>query len=499
MKTLFRGFASALMVVIMCVTALCSCNKGEEYDFKFEMPGRIYGELGSTQKISFVAHNISSLTVTTYPEGWSVDEVDMKNWTITVTAPDSFASDDNKIQENGLLKMTGFTTAGTAVYISSFLSLKNKVIDLRDVYSNSYVINDIDTRYVIDVTHIAESSQTITPTDVRLLWQTSNKSIDYCEYKKEDGTFSFFVGSEEVKDVNGSVVDVVLPQGNALVAAYDADDNIIWSWHLWLTEKSAESGAIATSAGVFMDRNLGAYSNSNGSNNTDEIFKSYGLFYQWGRKDPFVGPRDYKFSANSDHLLYTAGGGYTNHKYLDAEDEVESKYAVGTLEFAIANPLAFVLGSEENEYDWIYSSHNNTLWNSESKSIYDPCPRGWRVPKAGTYTSFDIAEAEDLADLKDVRGAYGWNLVDKNTGVSVFMHGAGRRSYQTGVLTNMNNYGYDNVPMPWIGYYWTAGVSGAQAESMFFDLNTTRAVNNRYDGAHKMYRANAMQVRCVRE
>ena len=487
------------MIVMLCVTTFCSCDKEEKYEFHFEMPGRIYSELGSKQVIPFIARNISSLSVTSTPKGWSVDNVDMKNWTITVTAPDSFATDKNSIEENGVLKMTGFTTAGTAIYISSFLSLKNKVVDLKSIYSNSYVITECDTRYVIDVTHIGESSQSITPANVRLLWQTGSKLADYCEYKKEDGTFSFFVGSVEVKDEKGNTVGVTVPQGNALVAAYDANDNIIWSWHLWLTEKSAESDVITTSAGIFMDRNLGAYSNSNGSNDTDKIFKSYGLFYQWGRKDPFVGPRDYNFSANSDHLLYTAGGGYTNHKYLGADSEVEFNYAVGTLEFAVANPLTFVLGSENNEYDWIYSSHNNTLWNSDSKSIYDPCPRGWRVPKAGTYLSFDIAEAEDLAALEDVRGAYGWNLVDKNTGVSVFMPGVGRRSYQTGVLTNMNNYGYDNVPMPWIGCYWTAGVNGNQAESMFFDLNTTRAVNNRYDGAHKMYRANAMQVRCVRE
>jgi hypothetical protein len=30
-------------------------------------------------------------------------------------------------------------------------------------------------------------------------------------------------------------------------------------------------------------------------------------------------------------------------------------------------------------------------------------------------------------------------------------------------------------------------------------LNTTRAVNNRYEAVKAMYRANGMQVRCVRE
>lgn len=499
MKTLFRGFTSALMIVMLCVTTFCSCDKEEKHDFQFEVAGRIFSDLGSTQVIPFIARNISSMSVTSKPKGWEVDKVDMDNWTVTVKAPDSYATDDNGIEENGLLKVTGYTAAGTAIYISSYLSLKNKVVDLTDIYSNSYVVCEPDARYVIDVTHIAESSQTIAPADVKVLWQSGSKLINYCEYKKEDGIFSFFVGSEEVEDASGNVVGVAVPQGNAVVAAYDNNENIIWSWHLWLTAQDADHGAITTSEGVFMDRNLGAYSNSNGSKDTDEIYKSYGLFYQWGRKDPFVGPRDYNFSANADHYVYTAAGGYTAIQYVDAESELESDLAVGSLEFAVANPLAFVLGSESNDYDWIYTSHDNTLWSSTSKSIYDPCPRGWRVPKSGTFLSFDIAEAEDMANLADVRGAYGWNLVDKNTGTSVFMPGVGRRSYQTGVLTNMNNYGYDNVPMPWVGYYWTAGAEGTQAESMFFDLNTTRAVNNRYEATHKMYRANAMQVRCVRE
>ena len=82
------------------------------------------------------------------------------------------------------------------------------------------------------------------------------------------------------------------------------------------------------------------------------------------------------------------------------------------------------------------------------------------------------------------------------------MPGAGRRSFENGKLTNVNNYGYENTPMPWVGYYWTAGIATSdrsKAQSMFFDLNTTRAVNNRYEPQKEMYRANAMQIRCVRE
>ena len=95
---------------------------------------------------------------------------------------------------------------------------------------------------------------------------------------------------------------------------------------------------------------------------------------------------------------------------------------------------------------------------------------------------------------------YGWHLVDKATGAKMFMPAAGRRSFETGVLTNVNDYGYDNVPRPWIGYYWTATAGdGNKSNSLFFDLNTTRAVNNRYEAVKAMYRANGMQIRCVRD
>jgi hypothetical protein len=101
--------------------------------------------------------------------------------------------------------------------------------------------------------------------------------------------------------------------------------------------------------------------------------------------------------------------------------------------------------------------------------------------------------------MTDVKGMYGWHLVDKATGAKVFMPAVGRRSFENGVLTNMNNYGYEHTPSPWIGYYWTASTAaGNKSQSLFFDLNTTRAVNNGYDAQKPMYRGNGMQVRCVR-
>jgi uncharacterized protein (TIGR02145 family) len=330
------------------------------------------------------------------------------------------------------------------------------------------------------------------------LWQSQKDLILYDSYDAATGVYTFYVGSQEEKDASGNVVGRSIPHGNAVLAAYDANQKILWSWHLWL---AGEINEVNTSVGVFMDRNLGAYKNSDGSTKAEDIHSSYGLYYQWGRKDPFLRPRDYCFTDNRDEVAY-AGSGITKlFRYVTAkmvEGEVRD-YAFGTMEYATADPFTYVLGTEENDYDWLHGEHDAELWSEGAKSINDPCPRGWRVPDATLFEAFDIDTAEDAAALADVKGKYGWHLVDKNSSAKLFMPGAGRRSFETGVLTNLNNYGYEHNPAPWVGYYWTASATdGNKSVSMFFDLNTTRAVNNRYEPGKAMYRGNGMQVRCVK-
>ena len=492
MKTLFRGILSFIIGVALCVTTFSACTTNEVYDFEFELPGQIVTEFGKTIVIPFKARNITSIVVSSTPKGWKVEDVDLNNWTITITSPASFADDTNNIEENGTLTLTGYTAASTAIHANSFLSLLNKEKNITAEYSNSYIITQPNTRYTIDVSHKGESGETISPSKVEVLWQTEISLISHCSFFPENNTFSFFVAGEDITDENGQKTGSRVIDGNAVVAAYDANDNIIWSWHLWLT--GSEPTGIVTSAGEFMDRNLGAYHNSNGSTRISDIYKSYGMYYQWGRKDPFVRPVDFSFKGGEDQMTYSYIGDIYRFTYVDAETE-----GVGTYEYAVTNPMSFIKGSKDNAYDWLYSSHDNTLWSATSKSINDPCPRGWRIPDADAFKAFDIAEEEDLAALADMRDMYGWHLVDKSTGVKMFMPGAGRRSFENGVLTNLNNYGYDYNPMPWVGYYWTTGTTADSATSLYFDLNTTRAVNNQYNPSKVMYRANAMQVRCVRE
>ena len=71
-------------------------------------------------------------------------------------------------------------------------------------------------------------------------------------------------------------------EGNAVIAVRDDLGNILWSWHIWLTDQP-QGQEYYNGAGTMMDRNLGATSATPG------YVVALGLLYQWGRKDPFLG------------------------------------------------------------------------------------------------------------------------------------------------------------------------------------------------------------------
>jgi hypothetical protein len=101
-----------------------------------------------------------------------------------------------------------------------------------------------------------------------------------------------------------------------------------------------------------MDRNLGAISATPGNVGT------LGLIYQPGRKDPFMGAS----SISSNNLALSTG-----------EWKIESAQYTGSLELtrlnAEHNPMTYYTTN-------IYSFGG---WKRE-KTMYDPCPAGWRVP-----------------------------------------------------------------------------------------------------------------------
>ena len=155
-------------------------------------------------------------------------------------------------------------------------------------------------------------------------------------------------------------------EGNAVIAAKDASGNILWSWHIWLTDQP-QGQEYYNGAGTMMDRNLGATSATPGD------VGALGLLYQWGRKDPFLGSSSISSST-------------TAKSTISWPSPVSSNSSRGTVSYVTANPTTFVYGTSSTDYDWHYSSRDNSLWTTsdKAKSIYDPCPAGWRVPDGGS-------------------------------------------------------------------------------------------------------------------
>ena len=157
-------------------------------------------------------------------------------------------------------------------------------------------------------------------------------------------------------------------EGNAVIAAKDGSGNILWSWHIWFTDQP-QSHVYNNNAGTMMDRNLGATSATKGD------VGALGLLYQWGRKDPFLSS-----SSISDAIEAKST--------ITWPSAVSSDSSNGTIDYATANPTTYITYNNKN-YDWYYtgdSSTDNTRWTTsdKGKSIYDPCPAGWRVPDGGS-------------------------------------------------------------------------------------------------------------------
>lgn len=175
-------------------------------------------------------------------------------------------------------------------------------------------------------------------------------------------------------------------EGNALIAAFDGNGTVLWSWHIWLCDFDPEQTAQLYSGAskYMMDRNIGALSA------LPATTLSYGLFYQWGRKDPFLG------SGNGSSIAMGSTGEFDT---IATNDQC-------TVNFALEHPTTFITSDVSNGNDWLNGGRNNTLWASE-KSVYDPCPAGWRVPDGGTEgvwysVPFDYKNDED----RYYRGVY---------------------------------------------------------------------------------------------
>ncbi|MCQ2138554.1 MAG: hypothetical protein MJY60_07610 [Bacteroidales bacterium] len=251
---------------------------------------------------------------------------------------------------------------------------------------------------------------------------------------------------------NGSAKYTSADKGCRIYALRDFDSKILWTFNVWVTETPGD--LTLADGSVIMDRNLCAKAGERSDEMTNNQ-QLRGLLYQWGRKDPL---------------------------FNQSTNKVECSAETGTLEYVTANPLSFIypVDGQPCAGDWMWERNNN-LWGT-TKTEYDPCPAGYKVPDGSATTAFWTA-----TDMLNHAGAYDntfkgydFNVLDDET--SFFL---------TGYYCSMNG----DTPTTYTnGYYWCCNsvkmTNGAYYGRVF------KFGNSSITGKSTLVRYSGAQIRC---
>ena len=287
----------------------------------------------------------------------------------------------------------------------------------------------------------------IAPKSALVLWyntlQKSNNWVD------ESPVYLSSVSLDSDGYIKFYTPDVFVP-GNVVIAAFaeegvtyeniTVDENkcinnatLLWSWNIWAAEGyDPEATAIISGGKTFMDRNIGAAISGIGSTGEYEPAYAVGNYYQWGRKDPFPSISDYcnywpcqyantligtptytpivalrvhgqSAAKNVNNQVWgyktKADGSFNiNSSWHTIErNSVASSSSPNSVfsNYAIAHPYVYILNSVPDDggyYPWVTTNDQSyrAFWGgSESKkTLFDPCPAGWRVCNKAEAQSF---------------------------------------------------------------------------------------------------------------
>jgi hypothetical protein len=252
-------------------------------------------------------------------------------------------------------------------------------------------------------------------------------------------------------------------QGNAVIAL-KSGSTIYWSWHIWVTGYTG-SATWTNNGFTFMDRNLGATAAVN-------TLAGRGLFYQWGRKDPFPGGK----AGMAGYAARSSFSGLGVAVYVANTSADAAGIAAGILE-SIRKPMTF-FSRRIDTGDWL-PKNENTLWNAtgNTKSVYDPCPAGWRVPTSGA------GSASPWYGLTGQTWTSGSDTGGADWGTNAKFPAAGYLSHNSGGFSDGGRYGRN----------WSASVTGVYGSYLRFGYEGNVDLSIGGD------RANAFSVRCARE
>ena len=378
-----------------------------------------------------------------------------------------------------------------------------------------------------------------------VIWQdiADKQVIRFCQ---EDGALSDqYSGTADDTSFSFVLTDAAVGSyGNILIGVRNGDSqDYLWSWHIWLTDYQPYTNVGEWMDGVYkyqveggylhkypcmadimvdgqliydgryvMDRNLGAVGTSyplpvsSTAERNDLIAQAAGMYYIYGRKDPFPGQKTYDIEGNLKNNVMTTekGPGYI---YQSVNKPVN--YYVTESSFSSGEDWA--ASNEWRQNDW---NDINVPASSggKGKSFFDPCPPGWKLPRAEILDSFGGAKYVYAANCFSwidlglnefssyggcviyLAGEVAWN---KRSGDVTFYPAGGHRKYEDGALTGIG----------WTGTMWTV-LPAARSDSgvLYWDRgyylyyqNSLESNGLLFSHPRGFHRYLGMPVRCVQE
>ena len=328
-------------------------------------------------------------------------------------------------------------------------------------------------------------------------------------------------GGEGFLDFEVKASDI--QSGNAVVAVTKgsgASKTVLWSWHLWFAPKDAlDKIPVTNHQGVvynFTKETLGwkptqwsgstyssartvkvkveqtvanngtkAYTVINITQKPGGVKKGATTLYQFGRKDAFPGVAKADLAANS-HFTENAGNNMS-------------------ITNGILNPDKFYIsgGNWWNNYGYynLWSTDNTTTGfndNSVVKTVYDPCPVGFKMPASNAFTGFTTTgqtsstqselSIDDTSDFQIYQNNFGHNFWTNSSKTATIYFPASGYRYGGDGLFYKNSYSSS-----YGGYYWSVVPGGSvPAFNLDFALNKVYLL-------YKSNRPNAYAVRPVSE
>ena len=362
-------------------------------------------------------------------------------------------------------------------------AIKNSTINQSAYKTNNtgtYILNNFinHTGNAITDPYISNNANCV-PAKAELVWQDALDLVTDIKYNNTgNGNISFKVDKSSIQ------------QGNAVIAVKDANDQILWSWHIWVTDEDINKTIEVTNHQNvkydFMPVNLGwcdgytvTYAERSckvkftaGAKSQEITLKQASnlittggnnTYYQWGRKDPFLPSNGLAYTDKNKTWYDKAGNASTSNPATE-----DFSTGIPCIKNYILNPN--VMHSRvfaDNLYRNLWSANNQAYSDNDGnviKTIYDPSPVGFKLPAGNAFTGFTTT-GTNTNTFSQINGTWdrslkGWNFyTDASKNKTIFFSALGRRYYSDGEVALVGGY----------GFYWLAvEYSTGSGRSLYF-------------------------------